>query len=93
MNLVLLLKRERLKEEIKNSLNQQTNKETLKHLERELVKTEKQIRLQCKIDGHNFGTNFICYENVYGKKIYEQTCDICGAIKKVKKINIKSKHY
>lgn len=98
MDLELLLKKEKLNNEIKNLESLQDHVEELKRLHNELLSVEKQIKLTCQQEGHYFGNKWNCFEENFSfgkikltRETYEKTCDICGAIQKTKKIKFNSR--
>lgn len=93
MDLELLLKKEKLNEDIHNLECLKIYKNELKRLKNELISIDKQIRLQCQKEGHCFGNKWTYYEDeiMFGntkliKCIYEKKCDVCGVVQKTKKL-------
>lgn len=98
MDLELLLKKEKLNEDISNLESLKNYKNELKKLRNELICIDKQIKLQCQKEGHYFGNKWLYYEDefVIGKIklikcIYEKRCSVCGTIQKIKKISFNNK--
>lgn len=95
MDLELLLRKEKLNEDINNLSSLKNSKHELKKLKNMLINIDRQIRLQCQKEGHCFGNNWSYHENefVIGNTkmirfIYETKCDVCGVIQKTKKFKI-----
>lgn len=98
MDLELLIRREKLNNEIKILEGLKEYSCELKRLRNELNSLQKKIMLQCKMDGHCFPNRWIYHEdelNIGKIKIkkftYEKACDVCGFIQKTKKINFYKK--